>query len=323
MNKSDNQSARKGVSTSKCSTGELFARYAWFLDLIRRSGGITFGEINERWRHSSLNESGEVLPLKTFHNYKNAIQQMFDINIGCNRRAGYVYHIENEDDILQDGVRSWLLDTFTVNNLISESRALRHRILFEKIPSGRRFLALIIEAMRDGVTIEVLHHNFRNDSPRACELAPYCIKIFRQRWYLVAASIGDYKVRIYGLDRICNMFATNRTFEIPAGFDPQGYFDDAFGIIVDEGYSVEHVIIRTRGGQQNYLRSLPLHHSQAETERTDDYSVFEYRLCPTPDFQQELLSYGARVEVVAPQWLRKEICGMAKKMVKVYDGQNF
>ena len=68
-------------SSSKSNTAILFNRYVWLVDTIYRAGRITFEEINERWLHSSLNDTEEDLPLKTFHNHKNAIQQMFDINI--------------------------------------------------------------------------------------------------------------------------------------------------------------------------------------------------------------------------------------------------
>ena len=68
-------------SSSKSNTAVLFNRYVWLVDTIYRAGRISFEEINDRWKHSSLNDTEEDLPLKTFHNHKNAIQQMFDINI--------------------------------------------------------------------------------------------------------------------------------------------------------------------------------------------------------------------------------------------------
>lgn len=72
---------KQSCGSSKSNTAVLFNRYAWLVDTIYRAGRITFEEINERWLHSSLNDTEEDLPLKTFHNHKNAIQQMFDINI--------------------------------------------------------------------------------------------------------------------------------------------------------------------------------------------------------------------------------------------------
>lgn len=130
--------------SSKDTTSNLFNRYVWLVDIIYRRGKITFEEINEYWQRSLLNLDGEDLPLRTFHNHRQAIEQMFDINIECDKRNGYKYYIENTDDMERGGVRSWLLNTFAVNNLINESHKLKQRILFEKIPSGQMHLTSII-----------------------------------------------------------------------------------------------------------------------------------------------------------------------------------
>ncbi len=302
---------RNGRSSSKSNAGVLFNRYVWLVDTIYRAGRISFEEINERWLRSSLNDTGEELPVKTFHNHKNAIQQMFDIDIACDRRDGYVYYIEHAEDMEQGGVRTWLLNTFAVNHLINESHHLKRRILFEEIPSGQRFLTTVIEAMRDNRTLELTYRSFWRTEASTFEVAPFCVKVFRQRWYLVARSVSDGKLRIYGLDRIEELHQTEHPFELPADFDAHGYFADSFGIIVDEEYSVERVRVRIGGIQRDYVRTLPLHASQTESEITEENSVFEYRLRPTVDFQQELLTHAVNadgeMEVLEPLWLRERM----------------
>ena len=72
-------------SSSKESTARLFHRYVWLVDTIFRAGRITFEQINERWVNSNLNSTGEDFPLKTFHNHKTAIRDMFDIDIEWER----------------------------------------------------------------------------------------------------------------------------------------------------------------------------------------------------------------------------------------------
>ena len=86
----------------------------------------------------------------------------------------------------------------------------------------------------------------------------------------------------------------------------------------DGEMAVETVRLRVRHNQQPYFRALPLHHSQCEVETADDYAVFEYRLRPTYDFQQELLSRGSDVEVLAPTWLREEIKGKLEQAAGMY-----
>ncbi len=298
-------------SSSKSNTAILFNRYVWLVDTIYRAGRISFEEINAQWERSSLNDTGEELPLKTFHNHKNAIQQMFDINIECDRRDGYQYYIEHAEDMERGGVRTWLLNTFAVNHLINESHHLKRRILFEEIPSGQRFLTQIIEAMRDNLTVELTYQSFWNSTASTFEVAPYCVKVFRQRWYVVARSLSDERLRVYSLDRIHELRTTENSFTLPENFDPQAYFADSFGVVVDEKCAVERVKIRVQGIQRQYIRTLPLHASQKEVETTEDVSVFEFHLRPTLDFQQELLTHAVNaegdIEVLEPQWLREHI----------------
>ena len=71
-------------------------------------------------------------------------------------------------------------------------------------------------------------------------------------------------------------------------------------------------------GQANYLRSLTLHQTQREIKRTDEYSIFALRLRPTFDFQQEILSMGSDVEVLAPDWFRKDTADKVKAMWDKY-----
>ncbi|MGL5913742.1 MAG: WYL domain-containing protein [Bacteroidales bacterium] len=306
-------------SSSKDNTSHLFNRYVWLVDTIYRAGKITFEEINIKWQQSQLNENAEDLPLKTFHNHKTAIQSMFDLNIECNRRAGYYYYIENAEDMERGGVRSWLLNTFAINNLINESHKLKHRILFEHIPSGQKYLLPIIEAMNNSVAIEITYQNYWQDTPNSFEVAPYCVKVFRQRWYLIAYNSYFKDLRTYSLDRIQNVAMKDNKFTIPADFDAKEYFSNTFGIINYGKPQSVRIKVFNHNNKHKYFLDLPLHHSQTLIEQTEDYSIFEYYLQPTYDFRQELLTHGTEVEVLSPPCLREEMSSITEEQCKMYN----
>jgi hypothetical protein len=296
---------------------DLFNRYIWLVDTIYRAQKITFEEINEKWLLNEMSE-GEEIPLRTFHNHRHAIEEMFDINIECDRRNGYVYYIENADDMEKGGVRSWLLNTFAVNNLINESHHLKRRILFEKIPSGQRYLTPIIEAMRDNLAIEITYQSFWHDEPYTFEIEPYCVKIFKQRWYLLAYNPYYDAMRIYGLDRIQDLRTTDKTFKMNKDFNAENYFDDCFGITVDENISPCPVTIKALSMKCKYFRALPLHPSQEEIITTEEYAIFQYFVRPTYEFRQELLSHGDEIEVLSPIFFRNEMAETIIKMKVLY-----
>ncbi len=285
---------------------DLFNRYIWLVDTIYQADGITFEEINEKWTRNSMS-GGEDIPLKTFHNHRKAIEEIFDINIICDKKNGYRYYIENVDDMQKGGVRTWLLNTFAVNNLINESHHLKRRIIFEQIPSGQKFLTPVIVAMRDGNTLEVTYKSFWKQDEYTTEVEPYFVKVFRQRWYMVARNVYKDAIRIYALDRIRDLRQTEKVFTIPQDFSAEDYFYNAFGIIIEDGCPPETIELKVYGMQREYFRTLPLHHSQTEIETKEEYSVFRYRMSATYDFMQEILSHGCDVEVLAPGHLRDDI----------------
>ena len=86
-----------------------------------------------------------------------------------------------------------------------------------------------------------------------------------------------------------------------------------------EEYDVEKISIKVYGNQCKYFRSLPLHHSQKESETHSNYSIFNYRLRPTYDFCQAILSHGDFVEVLKPQWFRIQIGATIQKMHQLYE----
>ncbi|MFJ1378089.1 WYL domain-containing protein [Capnocytophaga canimorsus] len=61
-----------------------------------------------------------------------------------------------------------------------------------------------------------------------------------------------------------------------------------------------------------------LHRSQKEIKTEDNYTFFEYFLRPTYDFRQEILSHGAEIEVISPNWFREEIQQIVAEMHKFY-----
>lgn len=289
----------------------FFKRYIWLVDLINRRKYVSFKEISEAWRRSPLNETGEPLSERTFFNHKDAIAGMFGIEILNDRSLGFYI---GRSDVGSDETSDWMLHTLCLNNVLHENADMKDRILMEKVPSSERFLTDIISAMRGSRVISLCYQNFRHPEPYSFNVRPYCVKYFKQRWYLLGDS--DLGQRIYSLDRFVDMEELEEHFEIPKGFDAEEYFGNYFGVIIGE--EPEDVKIRVVPDQVKYFRTLPLHGSQRETVQEDGSSVFSYHIAPTFDFVQEILSHGADVEVLEPAELRESIADIIAGMASRY-----
>ena len=160
----------------------LFKQYVWLVDTIRRCKRITLAELNQRWMHTELSE-GRPLSRTTFNRHRSEVEEIFGIVIGCD--ADNCYYIVSSDVIHTDTVQQWMLSTLTVSNIVGEARNLHDRILLESIPTEGELLRQIVEAMQCSVLINITYRRYGSTTDANWTIAPYCIKLFRRRWYLV------------------------------------------------------------------------------------------------------------------------------------------
>lgn len=280
---------------------DLLNRYVWLVDTIRRYGRITRRELDDCWRRSRFSDGMSPLPRRTFYNYRQAIEDLFDINIQCDQST-FEYYIADED-AHNESVTEWLLNSAATNDVLSSSREISKKIFLEDVPSAREHLATVIGALKTLSPLRFDYHPYTRSTPtRGITVEPYFLKIFRQRWYLTGRVTSENKIKTYALDRISSPVVLTETFEPDPAFDPEAYSRDSFGIIFSQG-EVKDIVIRTDPRQAKYFRALPLHHSQQEMVH-DDFSHFNYRMRITDDFVAELLSYGPKITVVSPPELR-------------------
>lgn len=290
-----------------------FREYIWLLNTIRKAKRITFAEINEKWRRCEMS-GGVEMSRATFNRNKIAIEDMFGLIIDCDRKHGYKYFIYNEEILKEESVQKWLLSTLSVSNIISESLSLQKRILLETVPFEKNYLPMVIEAMKRNVRIAVKYMKYGDEVPKNLNFEPYCLKLFRQRWYVLGHFHRDVKdgpdVDFFGMfsfDRILDMSLTDVKFQIDPDFDAKTFFSECYGVLVNDDTGPVRIVIRVYGYEQYYVKDLPIHHSQQEMAQGDDYTDFELFLRPTPDFIRHIISLGNQVQVLSPKWLAEEI----------------
>ena len=298
---------------------KILRQYIWLIDIISRSGGITLQELNERWIKTELSE-GVAMTRLTFNRYRTAIEEIFGINIEC-RRKGYQYFIENDDILKSNSLIHWMIDSLSVGNMLMDSLSMKDRILLENIPSGKMHLQPIINAMKQGKKIRIEYQRFGKQEVRRITVEPYAIKVFKQRWYLLANDNKWEMPAVYALDRIVSLEETDEKFEYPMDFDAEAFFKDCYGVLCGTNDKAQKIVLRAYPPYVNYLRTLPLHSSQKELDSTPEYADFELYLRPTFDFRQELLCQGDEVEVLEPKAFREEMKQMAQNIVNRYTNQ--
>lgn len=284
---------------------KTFNRYIWLLNTLLQHGRLTFEEINNRWQNSCLGD-GKPLALRTFHVHRNAIAELFGVEVACDAST-YEYYVSSPETLRNDRTRQWLLNSFTLSNMIEAGRNMKDRILFEDIPKGTEYIQTVIEAMQWNKELRIDYQPFHG-SRAMLHIQPYAMKVYHQRWYIVGVLKEQKGIRNIALDRILNMELTTVTFRYPDDFNAEEYYSNTVGIFVNDKLKPQKVLVRAFGIHVEYMRTLPLHHTQKEIEcKHQQYSDFQYCLCLTPELTSQLLAMGEKIKVLEPVELREEI----------------
>ncbi|MCD8387647.1 MAG: WYL domain-containing protein [Bacteroidales bacterium] len=299
----------------------VFNKYVWLVNTLRRKRGATLEELRNEWYDSDLNVDHTELSPRTLNRWKNDVEDIFGIIIECNPAKRYQYYIANGDALDEDQTISWMLHTITISNVIEEFKGEKDKIILDRVPSGEEYLIPLLIAIKSRNQVEITYHRFQEEYPREPKkVNPLCVRLFDKRWYLVVQipeSPSEY--RTLALDRIVDFRQTEVKFDYPQDFNAAEYFADVYGISVGyEKYPPCKVQLKINKEQRPYTRALPLHPSQAETETNENYSMFEYYLCPTPDFARAILPFAKNIEVIEPLALRRKVLGMALDILKTY-----
>lgn len=295
----------------------LIARYVWLVDILRRHGHLTFEEISNLWEDSPLGK-GEPLPLRTFHNHRKAIEDIFDINIECDTKDGYQYYIESPEELQNGSFRSWLIESFTTMNQLKADSKLEKRVVFEHIPSGNTWLHPIVEAMKKNVSLKVTYQGFESDYPSTFEFEPYIVKVFRRRWYAIGRSSHHNHVLTLCLDRMHALEISDTPFTLPKDFDVDENFDGCCGMFTNKEKPKERIVVKIYAPACYYIHTLPIHSSQKVVSEDDESMTFEYKLRPNYEFLQELLMQADNVEVLEPQSVIDDLKRFAQNILNYY-----
>ena len=295
---------------------ELLQKYIWLVQTFIRAGerGLDLGEISDRWE----SRFGTDYSRRTFNNHREAVEEVFGISILCNRSTNR-YYIPYTEDVTDDNAETaWLINTFTVNNMLSLGKErLSGRVSVEDIPSGHMYLTAVMEAMTEGHEIVIGYQKYTSSESGTYTLRPYAVKEFAKRWYIIGYCIERKGMRVYGLDRVKSLDLTERTFRMPEDFDVDSFFATSFGIYVPDGPG-HTITFRTSHTEARFLRDLPIHKSQKEIASDDSYVTFSIFVSPNKALIMEFCKYGGGLEVLSPESVRSQVGAELAKAAGLY-----
>ena len=295
---------------------ELLQKYIWLVQTFIKAGqnGLSLNEIEDRWE----DRFDTPYSRRTFNNHSEAVEEVFGITIECNRSSNRYFVDYSEDVADENAEKAWLINTFTVNNILALGRErLSGRVSVEDIPSGHTHLTGIMEAMTEGCELVMEYRKYNSSRSETLTIRPYAVKEYAKRWYLIAYCLEREGLRVYGLDRIARLESTETRFKMPKNFDVDELFSTSFGIYLPEGRA-RTITFKTSDIEAHFLRDLPLHKSQEEVKREGNSVTFSIFVCPDKNLIMEFCKYGSRLEVISPTEVREAVAEEILKAANQY-----
>ena len=286
----------------------------------RKDRGASFEEINEYLESKYQDRGLELDDLKftkrTFLRDKEAIFEVFGVHIIYKRSTNsYVIDADEIDEYHED-----VFDNLLLVEAYREVKGKKNVMFFEQRKSrGLHWLNGLVHSITHQKIIALNYTKFWEGVSHQKTLEPYALKEFRNRWYLLANEKDgkDFILKTFGLDRISDLEISNSTFK-PQKIDIEKYFINSFGIIYSEDEQPEEIVLSFDSEQGQYIKTLPMHHSQKVLIDNDKEYRIQLTLFSTYDFEREVLSHGERVKVISPKSFRDHLQNEVKNMLKNY-----
>lgn len=272
----------------------------WLLQTLLQSGedGIKLSQLQELWIKSP--NSRGVLSRTTFNLHRNGLAEMFGLNIECTRNN--CYRIANPEVLQLDSLANDLLASMQEYLFLDQYRDLGDAIQPQQIWAGIEYLHSIGDALRFHRKLKVRYQTFEGDEPYEAILQPYCLKADKGRWYILAVKEkSEHPIQVFALDRTLRLQLLEDTFEPDNTITPKTYFQNSFGVWVNEdSYPAKDIIVTVPQWVEKYWCTLPLHSSQLELQefKNTDTPKFQFHISLTPDFLSELKKWDATYEVI-------------------------
>lgn len=297
------------------SKRESIARYSLIIKKLRKHPA-SFIEIADYLAlESELQEYNFNISKRTFQRDLDDIRSLYNIDIQFDF-SGKVYFIDFEE---QPDVNERILEAFDTFNALNLADRLSNHIHFEKRrPQGTENLYGLLHAIKNQLQIKFTYYKYWDDELTNRNAAPYALKEFRNRWYILANDLKDNQVKSFALDRLSDLEITKRKFQFPNDFNVTDHYKHCFGIMSPNAEKPQEVILSFDHNQGQYIKSLPLHESQQILIDNEEELRIKLTLFITHDFFMELLSYGKNLKVIEPESLIKEIKNSLQKTLEQY-----
>jgi predicted DNA-binding transcriptional regulator YafY len=166
-------------------------------------------------------------------------------------------------------------------------------------------LEAIAEGWATGRKVRVLYRSPRSGELRPRVIAPYALEPTAVGIYVIGYEDWAHDIRTFKIERLEHAEILTEPYSVPADFDPETYLSTSWGIMTSQ--DMFEVVLRFSSAATSHLRERCWHPTQTIDLTPDGGCVFRVRVSEPLEMQPWIRSWGAQVEVLAPDWLRERV----------------
>ncbi len=186
---------------------------------------------------------------------------------------------------------------------------------------GLEHIETIYQAIIHKKAIELCYQSFKAREAATFVFHPYYLKEYRNRWFVIGIKKRNTPIMNLALDRIISIKETSVKYHPRENFTISSLLNNVIGVSVNAGGTTEEVVLFADYQTAPYIITKPLHHSQQIVEKLPEGTIFSINVQLNFELERELLGFGDRVKVLAPERLRKSIKEILSNAVDLYQNE--
>ena len=173
---------------------------------------------------------------------------------------------------------------------------------YRRDPTGVSVLERIAEGWGSGNKVKVGYRSPNSGVLRERVIAPYALEPTASGVYVIAFDDWAGDIRTFKLSRLESAQLLDERYTIPEDFDAEAYLSSSWGIMTGE--DVWEVLLRFVPSATPLVTERRWHASQQLETTPDGSCLLRVWVSEPLEMQPWIRSWGAQVEVLAPDWLR-------------------
>jgi len=168
-------------------------------------------------------------------------------------------------------------------------------------------------------TLCITYQSFKAREASTFCFSPYLLKEYRNRWFMLGVSHRRYSPLLtLALDRIQAVANHEDTYRENRDIDLATYYNNVIGVTKSPNQRDSEVVFWIDNANAPYIITKPIHHTQKLLKAEPDGMIFSIRVILNFELERELLGFGAKIRVLGPRILVKQLKAQLRSALERY-----